>query len=155
MTGQSKIRVGLVGVGNWGLKGHLPVLQLLPDYEVVAVQSRRREAAETAASQFGVPRVKETALELVSDPDIDLVSVLTTAPQHEEGVRAAIAAGKHVYSEWPLSTSTAASVDLLNVAEGAGVRHFVGLQRRLSATSRYLHDGSMQTSGVCSGLDRF
>ena len=44
-----KIRIGLVGVGNWALHGHLRVLALLPEYEVVAVYARRREAAEAAA----------------------------------------------------------------------------------------------------------
>jgi predicted dehydrogenase len=38
-----RIRVGLVGAGNWAFHGHLRVLDLLPDYEVVAVYARRRE----------------------------------------------------------------------------------------------------------------
>ena len=37
-----KIGVGLIGVGNWGRYGHIPVLRLLPNYEIVAVASRRK-----------------------------------------------------------------------------------------------------------------
>lgn len=78
----AKIRVGLIGVGNWANHGHLRVLDLLPDYEVVAVQARRREAAEAAAARFSIRHVVDTVEELLALPDIDLVLVLNTAPQH-------------------------------------------------------------------------
>jgi predicted dehydrogenase len=118
----------------------LPVLTLLPDYEIVAIQSRRREVAETAATRFTIPHVIETAEEVARHPDVDLAIVLTTAPQHEAGVRATLAAGKDVCSEWPLSTSTALSKSLVDLAQNSGRRHVVGLQRRLSATNRYVKD---------------
>ena len=133
-----KIRVGLIGVGNWAVNGHLPALELLPDYEVTAVYGRRPDHAAAVARRFGIPHVLETPEAVARHPAVDLVLVLTTAPQHAEGIRTAIAAGKHVYGEWPLTTSTAIAEDLLARAEAAGVRHVVGLQRRLSPTNRYL-----------------
>ena len=39
-------------------------------------------------------------------PDIDLVTVATRVPDHRELVLAALAAGKHVYCEWPLGAAT-------------------------------------------------
>jgi predicted dehydrogenase len=134
------IRVGLIGAGIWAHRGHLPVLTLLPEYEIAAIQSRRREVAETAATRFNIPHVLDTAEAVASHPDVDLAIVLTTAPQHAEGVRAALAAGKDVYSEWPLSNSTALSKSLVELAQNSGKRHVVGLQRRLSATNRYVRD---------------
>ena len=53
------IRVGIIGVGNWARHGHLRVLDLLPQYRVVAVQARRREAAEAAAAEFAIEHVVE------------------------------------------------------------------------------------------------
>jgi predicted dehydrogenase len=41
---KGKIRAGIVGIGNWGRYGHIPVLQFLPDFQIVAVSSRRKEA---------------------------------------------------------------------------------------------------------------
>jgi predicted dehydrogenase len=131
-------RVGLIGAGNWAHHGHLPVLTLLPEYEIVAIQSRHRKVAETAAMRFNIPHVVETAEAVASHPDVDLAIVLTTAPQHADGVRAALAARKDDYSEWPLSTGTALSQELLGLAQNQGKRHVVGLQRRLSATNRYV-----------------
>ena len=45
MSRTDKIRVGLVGVGNWGRYGHIPALKLLPEYEIVAVASRSIKTA--------------------------------------------------------------------------------------------------------------
>jgi predicted dehydrogenase len=135
-----KIRVGIVGVGNWANHGHLRVLALLPEYEVVAVYARRREAAQAAATAYHIPHVVDSVAELVARADVDLVVVLTTAPQHEEAVRAAIVAGKDVYSEWPLTVNSRIAQELVNLAQAADVRHFVGLQRRLAPTTRYVRD---------------
>jgi predicted dehydrogenase len=135
-----KIRVGLVGVGNWANHGHLRVLDLLPDYEIVAVQARRREAAEAAARQFGIPHVVDSVADLVALSDVDMVLVLNTAPQHADTVRTAIDAGKHVYCEWPLTVSSVIARELAQRADEAGVRHVVGLQRRLAPHNRYVRE---------------
>lgn len=135
-----KIRVGIIGAGTWASFGHIPSLQLLPQYEVLVVQSRRREAAESTAARFGIKHVVDTAQEVASHPEVDLVLVLTIAPFHAEGIRLAVAAGKDVYSEWPFTTSTESAKDLLTLVNNAGLRHIMGLQRRLSPTNRYLRD---------------
>ena len=132
------IRVGLCGVGNWAVRGHLPVLDMLADYKVVALQARRLEAAQTAASRFGVPHVTVDEAELIASPEIEMVLVLNTAPQHARTVRSAIAAGKHVYCEWPLTVGTATARELAALANEAGVRHVVGLQRRLAPHNLYV-----------------
>src|SRR5471032_66389 len=77
---------------------------------------------------------------LVEHPEVDFVLVLTPAPQHEAGIRAAIAAGKDVYCEWPLTPSKKTSQELMDLAKRAGVRHIVGLQRRLGPDYRYVRD---------------
>jgi predicted dehydrogenase len=137
---EGKIRVGMIGIGNWAKNGHIPVLNLLPEYELSAIYSRRRDAAEAAATAYGFKHVTGTLHELVNHPDVDLVVVLTTAPQHEEGIRAAIAAGKDVYSEWPLTPSRALSEKLIRLADAAGVNTTTGLHRRLAPHNRYLAD---------------
>src|SRR6266481_4029221 len=94
MKDQKKIRLGLIGVGNWALFAHVRVLGLLPEYEIVAIYSQRKEAAKAAATEYGIPHVAESLDAVVSDPVIDHVLALTTSQQHEEGIRAAITAGK-------------------------------------------------------------
>src|SRR5258708_13530581 len=135
-----KFGVGIVGVGNWGRYGHIPVLRLLPNYEIVAVASRREEYGKQLANEFGIPHVFREPAELIGHPNVNLVVVLPPAPQHAALVRAAIAAGKDVYCEWPLTTTVADTEDLLNRAEKAAVRHAVGLQLRRAPTPPYPPD---------------
>ncbi|SAL11104.1 oxidoreductase [Caballeronia peredens] len=134
------LRVGVIGVGNWARHGHLRVLDLLPQYTLQAVFSRRREAAEAAARDYRIARVAGSVDEIVESPDIDLVVVLNTAPQHARTVKRALDAGKNVYCEWPLTTTLGESQELLQLADARGVRHVVGLQRRLAPHNRYVRD---------------
>jgi predicted dehydrogenase len=75
----------------------LPVLDLLPQYEITAIYSQRVEVAEAAAAKYKIKHIAATLDELVAHPEVDLVLVLTTGPQHELALRSAIAAGKDVY----------------------------------------------------------
>jgi len=140
MKDQKKIRLGLIGVGNWALFAHVRVLRLLPEYEIVAIYSQRKEAAKAAATEYGIPHVAESLDALVTDPLVDQVLVLTTSQQHEEGIRAAITAGKDVYCEWPLTPTAAKSAELATLADAAGVKTQIGLQRQFAPAFRYVHD---------------
>jgi len=134
------IRVGLIGFGNWAKHGHVRVLDLLPQYELSALYSQRADAAADGAATYGFRHVVDSVDALVNHPEVDLVVILTTAPQHEEGVRAAIAAGKDVYCEWPLTLNVKIARELEAAARQKGVRHVVGLQRRTAPHNRYLRD---------------
>ncbi len=66
----SKIRVGLVGVGNWALYAHVRMLNLMPQYEMVAVYSQRAEAAQAAGRAHGIAHVAASLAELVNHPEL-------------------------------------------------------------------------------------
>lgn len=140
MDTKKPIRVGVVGFGNWARHGHVRVLSLLPQYELTALYSQRADAAEEGARTYGFRHVVGSLEDLVHHPEVDLVVVLTTAPQHEMAVRAAIAAGKDVYCEWPLTLNAAIARELERAAREKGVRHVIGLQRRMAPHNRYLRD---------------
>lgn len=88
--------------------------------------------------------------------------ILAPGPEHARLTRAAIAGGKDVYSEWPLTTSTAESEELLALAEAKGVRHVVGLQRRFAPSAGYVRDlveqgnvGKIRGVRMSVGVDAF
>jgi predicted dehydrogenase len=123
-----KIRVGIIGAGGWAKYGHIPALRALKeDFEILAVASRKKEQAEEYKAKFNLLHAFDDAQALIECADVDLVVVVAPAPEHARLVRAAITAGKDVYSEWPLTTTTAESEELLAMAEAKGVRHIVGL----------------------------
>ncbi len=135
-----KIRVGIIGAGGWAKYGHIPALKTLAEFEIVAVATRKMETAEETAKQFQIKHAFGDAHLLIHHPDVDLVAVVAPAPEHAHLVKQAIMAGKNVYCEWPLTTSTAESEELLSLAEAKGVRHIVGLQRRMGPSARYTRD---------------
>jgi predicted dehydrogenase len=103
--GRAPIRVGVVGATparGWGTAAHLPALQALDGFEVTAVSTTRLETATATAATFGIPLAFADDFALISHPDVDVVAVTVKVPEHDRLVRAALAAGKHVFCEWPL-----------------------------------------------------
>jgi len=156
------IRVGIIGTGGWTRYGHIPALQSLSDFKIVALGGRNKETVRKHADEFGVELAFGSAEELILHPGIDLVVVTAPTPEHGRLASAAIAAGKDVYSEWPLSTTTAESEAIFAQAKAKGVRHVVGLQRRYSPTVRYLRDllkdgyvGTLRSVRMSVGVDAF
>ena len=75
-------------------------------------------------------------MDLIRAPGIDLVTVATRVPDHRDLVMAAIAAGKHVYCEWPLGRDVAEAEEMTAAARAAGVHVAIGLQLRGSPVVR-------------------
>jgi predicted dehydrogenase len=160
----SPIRVGIVGANptrGWAYLAHLPALAELPDFELVAVATTKKESAEATAKAWGIELSFDRGTELATHPDVDLVVVSVKVPDHAEVVRAAVGAGKHVFCEWPLGVDLAEATELAELADRAGVKHLIGLQGKHSSGARYVHDliaegriGQVQSASVIasSGL---
>ena len=143
MATGARIRVGIVGANpNRGFASiaHIPALQALPDFEIVAVCTTRQESADAAAKHYGAPLAFADPQRLARHPDVDLVTVSVKVPDHYPPVMAAIDAGKHVYCEWPLGRNTEEATRMLGAAERKGVRHAVGLQGQVSPAIEYARD---------------
>ena len=80
--------------------------------------------------------------QLAQHPDVDLVTVCVKVPDHFAPVMAAIDAGKHVYSEWPLGRNNRRSSDkcTLQRSRKICICHAVGLQGRASPSIKYVRD---------------
>ncbi|MFI9576369.1 Gfo/Idh/MocA family protein [Microbispora rosea] len=137
-----KIGVGIIGASTrgWAALGHVPALRVLPDYELRAISTSRRESAEAAAKEFGVPAAFDDAADLIVYPDVELVVVSVKTPDHHRLASVALDAGKMVLLEWPLGSNTAQAADLAARAEAAGVRTVIGLQAGFSPVVRYVRD---------------
>jgi predicted dehydrogenase len=118
----------------------MPALQALPEFEVVAICTTRQESAAAAAKHYGVPLAFSDPVQLAQHPDVDLVTVCVKVPDHFAPVMAAIDAGKHVYSEWPLGRNTVEAQQMYAAAHQKGIRHAVGLQGRVSPSINYVRD---------------
>jgi predicted dehydrogenase len=112
--------VAVVGCGNIS-KQYLKNMAGFPDVRVLFCADIDAERAKAQAAAYGVPASgsMEQALE---HPDVQLVVNLTIPAAHAEVASAAVAAGKHVWNEKPLTPDVAAGRALLDQAARAGVR---------------------------------
>ena len=139
----NKIRLGFVGANvnsTWASQSHFPALLASPDVEFSAVCTTRPESAEEAKQAFGAKLAFHDFREMAASPDIDAVAVVVRVPSHYEPTRAAIEAGKHVYTEWPLGRNTAEAEELAGLAREKGVQTAVGLQSRVSPALIYIKE---------------
>lgn len=125
------IRIGIVGANaerGWARDAHLPALRNLAEsYCITAVSARDQASADAAATYFGAEMAFGDTLEMVRSSDVELVLVTVKVPEHRAVVLAALAAGKHVYCEWPLGKDLAEAEDMA-AAVPPGIHAVVGLQ---------------------------
>jgi predicted dehydrogenase len=143
MQSNKKIGVGIIGLsakGGWAARAHVPALQELPKYEIVALTASSPESAQAAAEKFDVPHFGTEPAELATRPEVDLVVVNVKVPEHKTLVEAALNAGKMVYCEWPLGNGLKEAEALEALAREKGLAAFVGLQSHGVPIVRYVKD---------------
>ena len=118
-----KIRLGFVGANvnsTWSTQSHFPALLASPDVEFTAVCTTRPESAEEARQAFGAKLAFHDFRTMAESDEIDAVAVVVRVPSHYEPTKAAIEAGKHVLTEWPLGRNTAEAVELADLGPSDG-----------------------------------
>ncbi|MFH8468311.1 Gfo/Idh/MocA family protein [Streptomyces sp. NPDC017991] len=134
------VRVGVIGTGWIGQEHIRRLTDTVTGAEVTAVTDIDAARAEEVAARTGA-RVHASAADLIAADDVDAVLVTSWGPTHAEHVLGAIAAGKQVFCEKPLATT---SEDCLRVveAERAHGRRLVqvGFMRRYDVGYRQLKE---------------
>ncbi|BDV31621.1 Gfo/Idh/MocA family protein [Microbacterium terricola] len=116
----SAVGIGIIGAGVIS-DTYIQNLSSFPDVEVVIVGDLIAGRAREQAEKYGVP-AHGTAEDVLAHPGVDLVVNLTIPAAHIEVSRAAIAAGKHVWTEKPLGLDRDGAAQLLREADAAGLR---------------------------------
>jgi predicted dehydrogenase len=111
--------IGIIGCGNIS-DAYLSGAARSELIRVKSCADLNAEAAERKASEYGIAAVPVDAL--LADPEIEIVINLTVPLAHGPVSRQIITAGKHVYSEKPLSARFSEGQALMLAAAGRGVR---------------------------------
>ena len=127
-----ELGIGLIGTGFMG-KAHAiayrTALSAFPDIPVprlVAIADANEKAAAQAAHQYGFQSSTGNWRDLIANSSVHVISITTPNSIHKEMALAAIAAGKHVHCEKPLSPTLADSLEMVQAAEAKGVHTQVG-----------------------------
>jgi D-xylose 1-dehydrogenase (NADP+, D-xylono-1,5-lactone-forming) len=114
------VRWGIVSTANINEKV-LAGVSGSPAVEVVAVGSRSAERSREFASAHDIPRAHGSYEDLLADPDVEAVYIPLPNGLHVEWTLAALAAGKHVLCEKPLSPRAEEVERCFDAAERAGL----------------------------------
>ncbi len=119
-----RLKVGVVGVGNWGIN-HLRAFSELGEVRAVAVADTNIERLQLAQRLFGVKTY--TCIEdLLDQSDVDALTIATPTRTHSELALQAIKAEKHVLVEKPLAASVKEAIRTIKEAERRNLTLMVG-----------------------------
>jgi predicted dehydrogenase len=119
----NRLKYAVIGLGWFGEK-HCEALAALPGVELFALCTRRPQRLQELAERFGVQRTCTDYRDLLADPEVSAVSVVTMWDQHAAPTLAALQAGKHVFLEKPMA-STLEDCDAIVAAARAAPGFFM------------------------------
>lgn len=128
----ANVRVGFIGCGGIANGKHFPGMAQQEGVDMCAFCDLILERAEKAAKEYGTPdaKVYTDYHELLADPTIDAVHVLTPNVAHCEITVAALEAGKHVLCEKPMAATPADAKKMLEARDRTGKMLTIGYQYR-------------------------
>ena len=129
----AKLKIGFIGCGGIANQKHLPGMAQQTEFvDLVAFCDLIPERAEKAAKEYGTPdaKVYTDYHDLLADPTIDAVHVLTPNVAHCEITVAALEAGKHVLCEKPMAATPADAQKMLDARDRTGKMLTIGYQYR-------------------------
>jgi predicted dehydrogenase len=107
--------IGMIGCGSWG-SNWVRTLAAMPDVELRWCCDLNEGLLARVKQQFPQVRTTSNIAEVIGDPTLDGVVLATIAPTHFDLASRALAAGKHVMVEKPMTLNTADAVELNRVA---------------------------------------
>jgi UDP-N-acetylglucosamine 3-dehydrogenase len=113
-----RVRIAVIGLGWFG-EIHCETIVGVPTLELAALCTRTRSRLDALSDKFAIDKTTTDYRELLADPDIDAVSIVTMWDQHTEPALAALAAGKHVLLEKPMAHTVEDCRRILAAAEGS------------------------------------
>jgi predicted dehydrogenase len=127
---EEPIVIGIIGCGHVTERHHLPTLMGLPGIRVGALADKVEERVTLLGDKFAISRRYMNYKQLLDDPDLQAVAVLVPPESHVQVGMDALAAGKHVFIEKPLSNSLAGTTELVRRASGSPVKSTLGFMLR-------------------------
>ena len=129
------IRIAQLGTWHLHATHHVEAARTHPDTEVVAVWDRRPGEAAAFGERLDLP-VADDLAELLARDDLDAVMIDTATTDHDEVIAQALEAGKHVFTEKVLATTTAVAERLAAHALVRGLALGVSLPRLAHPSTR-------------------
>jgi len=137
---ERNVNVGIIGCGGIAEGKHLPAIKNTPSVSAVAFCDFDGSRAAKVAREYGAENAKAFTdyKELLKEPDIEAVHILTPNKYHSEMTVAALEAGKHVICEKPMAINTAEAQLMVDAQKRTGKILMVAYQNRMRPDAQYL-----------------
>ena len=131
------LKVGVIGVGGIA-RVHMPGWAASEHAEVIAGCDIDENVLRRWGQEHGIQRLTTKAEELFSDPDIDIIDIITPNMYHAPLAIAAMEAGKHVICEKPLAPTPADILRMIEARDRTGKMLMTAQHFRFKGSSRAL-----------------
>ena len=133
------LKFGIIGAGRLGNAhaGNIAQLKTLAgiDAQVAAVYDPKESAAKDMHEKYGAV-ICSGPEELAGIPDLDAVVIASPTYCHQEGIRAAVAADKHIFCEKPLCRDMKNSLEMVELVKKSKKFFAIGFVRRAMAKTK-------------------
>lgn len=102
----SIVNLGVLGAGLFANSVLLPAIKKVDGIQLIGIASSGGLHAQHAGKKFGFKYATSSDDEIINDPNINTVAILTRHDSHTELVVKALKAGKHVFVEKPLAINS-------------------------------------------------
>jgi inositol 2-dehydrogenase len=126
----AKLKIGVIGTGRLGKVYVRDLASRIPETTVVAVADIDRALAASVAAEFDVQKSHGSAEELIADPNVDAIVVVTPTHAHRDNAIAAAASKKPTFCEKPPALSLAECKAMSDAVEASGSFFQMGFMRR-------------------------
>jgi len=158
------LRIGVLGAARIAPAALMRPARAVDGVEVTAVAARDPQRARRFAARYGIATVHPDYAAVLADPDVDAVYVPLPNGLHADWTLAALAAGKHVLCEKPLTSNTAQAREVADAADRSGLVVMEAFHYRyhplMARVRQLLDDGAVGRirrlrAGLCFPLYRF
>lgn len=125
-----KIKIGIIGAGNFARTTLLPIMKATGHYEFVGMATTGGINGAQATAAIPFRYVTNDYKKLIEDTDIELIVISTGHNTHAKFIIDALNCNKHVYCEKPLCLSSEELVQIKAAYEKSKGELFCGLNRR-------------------------
>lgn len=133
---KEKIRLCLIGCGRAGMIHARDFMGGIPNAALTALCDPVEQMLENASQETGITKLYADWQDVMKDPEIDAVIVVTPTQFHRDIVIAAANAKKHVFCEKPMASTEEECDEMIAACEKNHVKLQIGFMRRFDKSFR-------------------
>jgi predicted dehydrogenase/threonine dehydrogenase-like Zn-dependent dehydrogenase len=129
----SVVNLGVLGAGLFANATLLPAIKKIPDIKLIGIASTSGMHAQHSGQKFGFSYACSDDDQILKDPEINTIAILTRHDTHADLVIKGLQAGKHVFVEKPLAVNRDQLAQITEqLTTGSAGLLMVGFNRRFA-----------------------